>query len=81
MFFSSGLWASQMTRVFQPALFVGKLKILREDPEPISDAKISDLLKGDGYRRASDCCKVQRTGKPSTADRKREHKLKTLITT
>ena len=72
MFFSSGLQASENDEGVSARSIRRKIKdiIASEDPlKPISDAKISDLLKGWVYRRASDCCKVQRAGKPQVNGR------------
>ena len=86
MFFSSGLQASQNDEGVSARSIRRKIKdiIASEDPmKPISDAKISDLLKGDGFTVARRTVAKYREleNLRSTADRKREHKLKTLITT
>ena len=86
MFFSSGLQASQNDEGVSARSIRRKIKdiIASEDPlKPISDAKISDLLKGDGFTVARRTVAKYREleNLKSTADRKREHKLKTLITT
>ena len=86
MFFSSGLQASENDEGVSARSIRRKIKdiIASEDPlKPISDAKISDLLKGDGFTVARRTVAKYREleNLKSTADRKREYKLKTLITT
>ena len=76
MFFSSGLQASQNDEGVSARSIRRKIKdiIASEDPlKPISDAKISDLLKGDGFTVARRTVAKYREleNLKSTADRKR----------
>ena len=84
MFFSSGLQADENSEGVSARAIRLKIKeiIAKENPlKPISDSKISSSLLDDGYKVARRTVAKYREleGLKSTANRKREHKLKTLI--
>ena len=84
MFFSSGLQADENSEGVSARAIRLKIKeiIAKENPlKPISDAKISNSLSNDGYKVARRTVAKYREleGLKSTANRKREHKLKALV--
>ena len=84
MFFSSGLQADENSEGVSARAIRLKIKeiIAKENPlKPISDAKISNSLSNDGYKVARRTVAKYREleGIKSTANRKREHKLKILV--
>ena len=84
MFFSSSLKANQNSEGVSARAIRRKIKdiINSEDPlKPESDAKISEILNQSGYKVARRTVAKYRELEniKSTAQRKREHKLKLLV--
>ena len=84
MFFSSGLQAHENSEGVSARAIRQKIRdiIAAEDPlKPTSDAKISNMLRKDGFTVARRTVAKYRELEniKSTAQRKREHKLKILV--